>query len=353
MKKNVKIYSVIVLIAAVLGFFVYHGIPAWHSKRTLITLTAADMAQADKYYYGGIKAIGMVNSDPFFQHDLDIFAAERRAAVAAHFGRIYNLHTMGAKFWQTDFDGQTPQQFLNNLALEDLVRRIVLLQEARKRGIDVPDLFHDFEAEREIWNAPTDDIIFGPKTLNPKEFINYRITGISNALKTVFLANELKPTAAQLRKTFNSLDEGQKKAPVIMSLCWFYWDENKEFSNDTIRLLLEQGLNNGEDSDTLVNRLSGKIPGLEKDEFILHNRLVSREDPYEQELWENLLEVGIGSLVSGPVDRPEAFLLLNREGGHIMSFEEAPGLARNKWINDQFELFLDKKTEEARVTLFI
>ena len=343
--KILKIVTPLVLVA-----LIALGILALYRYKTVSALTAADMAQADKIY-NGVKAIGMVNGEPFFQSDVDVYALELRAAVAAHYGRKYNLAGMGADFWEIKYDGQTPREFMEKLARDDLVKNMVLIQEARKRGIDTPATYHDLEHEREEWNTPVDDIVYGPRTLGPAEFNGYRLTGIRDELKTSLLRNELAPTAAQLRAAYNTLDDGLKTAPHLLSGIRFYWDEDSG-STDEIHSMLRQGIKAGTPPGELVENLSGIIPTLAQEAFDLNSRYVSREDSYQQELLSILEKTAKGSVVAGPEDRPELFYVTRKEGGHVMSFEEAPGLGRNKWINDQYEIFMDKKVKAARVTLF-
>ena len=357
-KKKPAIKILQIVIPIVLAAFVVTGIVLYLAVyRPAALLTAADMAQSDKVYSGGVKAIGMVNGEPFFQSDLDVYALELRAAVAAHYGRKYNLGGMGASFWETKYGGQTPREFLEKLARDDLVHNMVLIQEARKRGIDTPAVYRDLEDEREAWNEPTDEIVYGPKTLGPAEYNSYRITGIRDELKTALLGNELAPTVAQLRAAYNSLDDGMKIAPTFVNGIRFYWDEDAG-SDDAIRSMLQQGIENGTPAEELVETLSDTIPGLAQEEFDMNSRYVSKEDPYQQELASMLQKADKGSFVTGPEEipnpegKPELFYITSKEGGHVMPFEEAPGLGRNKWINDQYEIFMQKKVKEARVTLF-
>lgn len=361
----IKIVVIVVLIGiAVPGLIVLGRYAA--ARIQMKSLTAADMKQAGKTY-NGVKAIGMVNGEPFFQSDLDVYSQELRAAVAAYYGKKYNLSGMGADFWNTKFDGQTPKEFQEKIALKDLVKNIVIIQEARKRGIDAPAAFHDLEDERETWNAPTDDIVYGPKTLAPAEYNSYRLTGITDNLKTELLKKELAPTLKQLKASYKSLDDGLKIAPRLTSGIRFFWDGNAagssvlpaagnispdKLSNDEIRSAIQKGITDGLTPEALVEKLSAAVPGLAQEEFNTNSRYVSKEDTYEQGLANTLGSTPVGSFASGPEDRPEFFYVTKNEGGYVMPFEEAPGLGRNKWINDQFEIFINTKIKEARITLF-
>jgi hypothetical protein len=293
----------------------------------------------------------MINGEPFFHEDVAVYAAELRAAVAAYYGRKYNLSGVGAAFWNTEYDGVTPLEFMNKWALDDLAKNMVLIQEARKRGIDAPQSYHDLEEEREVWNKSTDEIVYGPKTLGPAEYNSYRISGISEELKTILLNGELAPTAAQLKASFDSLNEESKTAPWLVSGVRFSWDESSGPGGE-IRAAIERSLRQGSSPEETVDTLLALYPGLSHDNFEIDSRYISKEDYYEQERTEILSTASKGSCVSGPEGMPELYYVTGKTGGGILTFEQAPLLGRNKWINDQFGIFLEKKTKAASIILF-
>ena len=311
---------------------------------------AADRIAANKIYHETRRMpMGMINGEPFFPEDLAVYAAELRAAVAIRFGRMYNLSGMGADFWDTVYDGITPREFLNNAALNILARNMVLIQQARMRGIDTPDTYSDLEEERAAWNAPAEEIIYGPRTLGPAEYNSYRITGITNALMTSLLHNELAPTIDQLRAAFDSLDDGLKAAPFSASGVRFSW--NAGLDSDEIYAAVKRYIETGYSAEDIVKAMSALYPGISFEDFEVDSRFVSKEAGYDIER-ENILWDGYeGMIFPAPFGEPALYHVTHYEGGGIFSFEEAPGLGRNKWINDQFELFLEKKVRAARITL--
>ena len=352
MKKSaVPLIAILSLLVLAGGIFTLRTFTAARAvRKELAAQTAADKTAANTIYrQTGKKPAGMINGEPFFEENLAVYAAELRAAVAAYYGRKYNLVGMGAQFWDTKYDGATPREFLNNLALDDLSRNIVLIQEARARSIDTPDTFNDLEEERGDWNAPTDDIVYGPRTLGPAEYNSYRITGITDALKTVLLQNELAPTTAQLKAAFDSLDESQKTDYFQASGVRFSWDEG--LNDEEIRAELVGFLGQGISPEEIAVTMSALYPGFSLEDFEVHSRYVSRENRYDQERAEILRDAVEGTLLPGPMDLPELYYVTKKEGGGILTFEQAPILGRNKWINDQFEVFLDEKVKTARITL--
>jgi hypothetical protein len=304
-------------------------------------------SRADKpvTLYDGKQSVGTVNGEPFFQEDVDVYALELRAAVAADYGRRYKLYGVGAKFWDTKYGGSTPNETLTKLALRDLVRNMVLIQEARRRGIDTPASYHDLETERANWNTRTDEIVYGPKTLGPAEYNTYRITGIINELKTSLLKKELAPTVDQLRAAYSSLPDELKQSPFRASGSLFKWDGEGPSPEAEIRAALRRGL----EPEAVADSLAPSFPGLSQENFEFDSNYISKEDPYEQYL-ASVLETAVrGSVISSPQEQPKLYYVTEKIGGGILTFEQAPGLGRNKWINDQFELFLDKKVKAAKI----
>jgi hypothetical protein len=333
-KKNPRLKKTLLLAAA--GVFLLGGLCLFMALRPVPVKT-----------YDGKRPAGMVNGEPFFQEDLDVYAAELRAAVAADYGRKYNIFGMGAKFWNTRYGNSTPEETLNELAGKNLIRNMVLIQEARRRGIDTPANYHDLEAERADWNTPGDEIVYGPKQLGPAEYNSYRITGITNDLKTVLLKKELLPTTAQLRAAYASLSDDLKHGPYFASGVLFRWDSGPSPEGE-IRAALQRGLS----PEETVRSLAASFPGLRREDFEFDSKTVSKEDSYQQDLAGALKNASRGACIRGPQEEPELYYVTRKEGGGILSFEEAPGLGRNKWINDQFEIFLDKKVKTAKVKLY-
>jgi hypothetical protein len=333
-KKNMRLKMMFILTAA--GFCLLGGLSVFTALRSAAVKTL-----------DGKKPAGAVNGEPFFQEDIDVYAAELRAAVAADYGRKYNLSGMGAKFWNTRYGDATPGETLRKLAREKLVRTMVLIQEARRRKLNAPARYQDLEAERADWNTPTGEIVYGPKQLGPAEYNSYRVTGITNDLKAALL-KELRPAEAQLRAAYDSLPADLKQAPYYASGVLFSWNPEGPSPEGDIRAALRRGLS----PEDLVRGLAVSFPGLRQEEFEFDSGTVSKEDGYQQDLAGALKDAARGAFIPGPREAPELYYVSRKEGGGILSFEEAPGLGRNKWINDQFDIFLDRKVKAARVKLY-
>ena len=356
-------------LVTVLSFLLFKsGAEKAASKKILAEHIAADKAIAVSIYQQtGRKIQGTINGEPFFDEDLNVYRNELRAFVAAYFGRLYNISAMGARFWETKYNGISPREYMTKLAINDLKKNMVIIQQARIRGIDAPAAYCDLEKERTERNAPTDEITYGPKTLASAEFISYRISGITDALKTELLHDELAPTDAQLRAAYKSLPDHLKTVPYRASGIRFTWGESTDWDrraqyinvsdsdkkyNKEIGAAVENSMRHGLSAQEVVGTLSHLYSGLSQEEFSINSGAVSRAIEYDEALAEILGVAGKGSFVPAPLDMPALYYVTEKEGGGFYRFEEAPGLGRNKLINDQFDLFLSQKINEARVTLF-
>jgi hypothetical protein len=368
--KKILIPAIICVGVLFLSFFLYIFI----SQRTAAIRLQAEI-EADKnlarliYHQTGIKIFGTINGEPFLEEDINVYRGELRAAVAAYFGRRYNISSMGASFWDTKYDGITPNEHKTNLAINDLKKNMVIIQQARIRGVDTPALYTDLEEERAEWNAPTDEIVYGPRTLERKEFLSYRITGITDALKMNLLENELAPTLAQLQTSYDTLAPHLRLAHFRAFGYRFHWGDDSDWArfahlieevpvedialNEEISTAIINNIWQGVSPEEVVELLKPLYPQLKlDDDFSLYSRAISRAVEYDSTLSAILRDIDVGSFVPGPFYMPSLYLVTRKEGGGHMPFEEAPGLGRNKWINDQFDLFIAKKMQEARVTIF-
>jgi hypothetical protein len=350
-KQKKAIVAVCLCLLVLPGVFALYRFAAGKAEKNRITgELAADKAAAQKIFQqSGKKPAGMINGEPFFQEDLDVYIAEFRAIVTMHYARKYSLGGTGPSFWDTKYGGRTPRQHITELAVNDLAKTMVVIQEARKRDIDTPQTYHDLEEERVEWNRPTGEIVYGPKAFAAAEYNRYRIKEITDELKTELLKSELAPTVTQLRAAFNSLDQGYKVAPWHVYLTRFSWDEG--LPDGEIRTAITHSLSGGLSPEEIVSAL-GTYPGFSCEDLEIDSVFVSKGEEYEQERAAVIEKADTGTCFFVREEIPELYYLTKREGGGFYTFEQAPGLGRNKWINDQFEIFLDKKIKAARITLF-
>ena len=75
-----------------------------------------------------------VNGAEITQDEIDFFKARERAAIISEFSSEYNVSDFST-FWETEYDGVTPQEALEKRALQSAAEAKVKLLEMKKRGI--------------------------------------------------------------------------------------------------------------------------------------------------------------------------------------------------------------------------
>lgn len=289
--------------------------------------------------------LGTVNGIPFYQKELDLYKEEYRAKVAAAFADQHNLDSVGKEFWNTPYDGIRPEEVLTDQALEALIRDKIIQQEAVNRNIVAPLDFLELEkAYQEQMNANNNNtLVYGPSHYSLEEYRQYLMTQTIDELKKTLLEDELKPTQEQLKQSFAALPATLKEKDFHSS---GYRIQSKNQEYEALHEL-ENKLAAGEVIPDIIEEQK-EHQNLSIEPFTLDTRNIHREDVSAIELTGLLFPVGAGEFVSTFISgEPVIYYIETKDGGGYLTYEEAPGWGRNKWINDQFELYIDHQVQMA------
>ncbi len=91
---------------------------------------------------GDNATVATVNGEPIVVAELKLEMQSERSSVITYFQQKYNA-VVDKKFWTTEFDGQTPTDYLKNTALEKLKRIKTEQILARDNGV-VPDISYSY-----------------------------------------------------------------------------------------------------------------------------------------------------------------------------------------------------------------
>ncbi|MFV0412867.1 MAG: hypothetical protein ACK5L3_06280 [Oscillospiraceae bacterium] len=312
-------------------------------------LTIAFSLAAALLFGPGQNVAARVNGLPIYRQELAMYAAERKAALAAEFAAQQGLESFGSAFWDTEYGGQTPREALLNAALEDAVRAKVIQQQAALRGITAPADFREVEAaleqENQARSAKEGLSAYGPSSMSLYEYNAYLMAQTENDLKTALLNGELAPTEEEQRAAFYTLPETLRYTGYEAT----GWQISTFGEGGNWRQFLQQQLEKATPEEA-VAALQAEYPGIACLPFSMVSGEVHREDIYRQSLQEVLYPARAGQLLAG-IEEGEYFLVGWKAGGELLTYEQAPGLGRNKYINDTFEAFVHQKTEEAEVVV--
>lgn len=298
------------------------------------------------------KPAGTVNGHPFYAEELALYAAQHRAAVAADFATRYQLSSMGSNFWNTDYEGTTPEQALLAAALHSLVQDKIIQQQAAEREIAAPLDFLQVEKAFALENkSRSASAGYGPTTLSIGEYHHYLMTQTADDLKTSLLKNELAPTEKQLRQAFSTLPPEVLRKDFTATGMAFFWEEEQSphAAAEIHAALARQNF-----SKALAESLKEQIPSLTWESFSIDTAQIHREDTSALALAELLFSVQPGQGTEYTQESIAAFYWVdNKTGGGFLQYEEAPRFAESKWINDNFNLWIEQQAKQAKVELFI
>jgi hypothetical protein len=278
--------------------------------------------------------VATVNGAPVYADELRMYADADRAAVSVSFSKEHNLSATGADFWDTEYDGTTPRQALLDAAMKDAVRNKVIQQAAVARGITAPSDFRNVQqALKERNESQAAGGEYGPADMGIGEYDNYLMAQTIDDLKANLLDNELKPTDADLQAAFDSLDPTYKESPFTVT----GW-------------LITPGPDSPAESDWHLDATNFSCPvAATCEEFSLDSANIGREDTDNLSRATALSTATVGDLV--PDTGGASIFVTQKTGGEPLTLDQAPQLGRNKWINDQFEVWVDNLVATASVQI--
>lgn len=307
-----------------------------------VAIVAIVISQYTKASKQSSEIAGEVNGNVVYYDEIQMYADENKSVVIDEFSKKYGLEMLGNGFWDTQYDDITPREALYDRAISALVRNKVIQQQAVERKIVAPQNYEEMIGGLQNSN-PTE---YGPTTMSPAEYNSYLMSSAIDDLKTELLNNELAPTEEQEREAFNSLPDEVKETEFSLKGYLVTWQDDTTNLQEQVQILMTQELGFEES----INKLSETIQDLQIEPFEFNSEDVHREDISSIELSEKLIKMETGDMLE--VDNEKSlYYITEKEGGELLTYEQAPNLGRNKWINDAFETFINEKVQQAEVNI--
>lgn len=154
-----------------------------------------------------LSAVVTVNGEAVMQQEIDYFKGKFKAELLNDYIEKYNVKYT-EDFWQTEFDGKTPEQALYEKALEESI--VVKLQfiEMRKEGIYEDITFDGLRTKAELFNAENEnkDGVVGIKTIKMSQFYTYYFQNGVMELKNIYAEGKLKPTEKEIEEKIKEMN---------------------------------------------------------------------------------------------------------------------------------------------------
>ena len=110
-------------------------------------------------------------------------------------------------FWQTEFDGVTPEEILYERTLEECVRAKIQLLLMKEEGIYDDVTFAGLKTKAEAFNAENADKegVVGIKSIQMSQFYSYYLqTGIME-LQNIYAEGKLKPSEKEIQEMISEI----------------------------------------------------------------------------------------------------------------------------------------------------
>ena len=158
--------------------------------------------------------VAVVNGETVTQEEFEYFKARKRADIVNYYISEFDAN-VDEDFWQTDFNGITPEKDLEDAAVSECVKAKIQLVLCRENGIYDDISFVGLRQRAENFNSQDKSGAIGLKTIEMDTFYTYYIdTGVME-LKNILGEKELAPTGGEINaclENFGTQEENYSAA---------------------------------------------------------------------------------------------------------------------------------------------
>lgn len=156
-----------------------------------------------------VSAVAVVNGEEITEEEFEYFRKKYKSEVLNDCLEKFDAEYTD-DFWQTEFDGVTPEQLLYERALEECVRAKLQLLLMQEEGIYDDISFASLKAKAEAFNAENENKegIVGIKSIQMNQFYSYYLqTGIME-LQNIYAEGKLKPSEKEIQEKISEMRGG-------------------------------------------------------------------------------------------------------------------------------------------------
>ena len=141
----------------------------------------------------------VVNGEAITAEEKEYFSSRYRAQIINDYSEKYGIKDF-SEFWDTEFDGKTPRQALEEYALKQAAEAKIKLVLMRENEIYDDISFSALKAKAEKYNKEHENQKgnVGLNTVNMASFYTYYISNGEMELKNILAESMLKPSQTEL-----------------------------------------------------------------------------------------------------------------------------------------------------------
>ncbi|MGG1514404.1 hypothetical protein ABE504_03255 [Paenibacillus oryzisoli] len=317
--------------------------------------------------------VAEVNGSPVtvkaFRSELE----RQRASVIDSFRRLYGAE-YGSHFWQTSYNGETPEAAVKKKALDEIVKFKVELELAEQHGLVQGTSDEDLQREMDKENGQREAAlkanrpIYGPVQLDESAFRNVYISKLRINLKEMLSESELKASDEELKRYYEQVKDTQfidEDRIRFQKISVSYRDAQSGGSGDQQKQAAKKRL------DAIRQRADQGIPMSEAAKVQQADSAGHSIRYTEEELNANtagsyfktqptLFSILAGGLQAGEISGvfDEAILgeyvfiqITGREASGYKSFDKAENDVRKSYVDTAYSAYLTKLADEAKVEI--
>ncbi len=156
----------------------------------------------------GTDAVISVNGENVTQEEVDYFKGKLKAELINDYIEKYSVEYT-SDFWQTEFDGKTPEEALEEKALEESIMAKIQFVLMKEEGIFEDITYEGLYKKAEDFNKANagKEGVVGLKSIKMSQFYTYYLqTGVME-LKNIYAEDKLKPTDSEIEKKINEIEK--------------------------------------------------------------------------------------------------------------------------------------------------
>jgi len=156
-------------------------------------------------------AIAIVNGESVTNDELQYFEGKLKAQVLNDYLQKYHVE-YSAGFWSRKFDGKTPEQALNEQALEKCMTAKMQFVLMREKGIYADISYQGLYDKATAFNKANSNKtgVVGLKSIKMSQFYSYYLDNGVMELKNILAKDEIKPSEKEISERVTQLKASKK-----------------------------------------------------------------------------------------------------------------------------------------------
>jgi hypothetical protein len=306
----------------------------------------------------------MVNGEKISVKEFKHFMALNTASIHSYFKQKYGVDD-NPKFWTSNYGGEVPLEVARQKTLEDIVRIKVEQILSRDKGFSQDISYNAFldnlkdENLRRKEAIRDNRAIYGPQEYGVNEYFSYLHSNTLIKLREKLGEEdqELYVPLGKIKEYYEAnKDKSYRETGDIkvykMTVIYLQEDKRKEAAKkaEEIKKRLANGENFEQISKSYISDSSFKYVFEEK---LYDKRSARTEGEENPRVFETVSKMSTGE-ISDLIEEPTSFNVLkclDRCSDVYQPFEEVKDVVKSSYIDEQFEIFIQRLVKEANVDI--